>query len=268
MTRARSLHQVRAHHAATASENKIHDDTVARRYGFAGGLVPGITVFGYLTRPVVEAWGRDWLSRGTMTGRFRRPIYEGEHVTVRGAVDDARAELEAIGEDGEVRAAATAALPAEAAEPPSLESYPTADLPGRRHPPTPEALGAIGTLGTVEVGFHADRVGETLAELGDDLSLYRDLAVAHPAWLLRQANLLLAANVALGPWVHAESELTNFGVLGDGQRLSVRGRVARLFERKGNCLVELDILFVADAAVPVAHARHTAIYRLAAKNDE
>ena len=33
-------HRVRAHNAATASENKIHDDTVARRHGFAGGLVP------------------------------------------------------------------------------------------------------------------------------------------------------------------------------------------------------------------------------------
>ena len=57
-------HNVRAHNAATASENKIHDDAVARRHGFAGGLVPGITVFGYLTRPVVETWGSEWLERG------------------------------------------------------------------------------------------------------------------------------------------------------------------------------------------------------------
>jgi len=28
---------VRARNAAAASENKIHDDDVARRYGFAGG---------------------------------------------------------------------------------------------------------------------------------------------------------------------------------------------------------------------------------------
>jgi hypothetical protein len=263
VTQALPVHRVRAHNAATASENKIHDDDVARRYGFAGGLVPGITVFGYLTRPVAEAWGREWLEHGTMSGRFRRPIYEGDHVTVRGTILDGRAELEAVITGEEVRAVGAAAVPSPRPEAPSLDSYEVAPLPPVRHPATPEAMGSIGTLGTVEVGFHADRTGATLAELGDDLALYGQLGVAHPAWLLRQANNLLAANVALGPWVHTESELTNYRVLRDGQRLSVRGRVARLFERRGHHLVELDVLFVADSHLAVAHARHTAIYLLA-----
>ncbi|HKA92367.1 MAG TPA: hypothetical protein VKE97_01090, partial [Acidimicrobiia bacterium] len=57
---------VRAYNAATASENKIHDDVVARTYGFEGGLVPGVTVYAYLTHPVVAAFGRPWLEHGTM----------------------------------------------------------------------------------------------------------------------------------------------------------------------------------------------------------
>jgi hypothetical protein len=256
-------HRLVAHNAATASENKIHDDAVARRHGFAGGLVPGITVFGYLTHPVVERWGRDWLERGTMDARFRRPIYDGEDVEVDGTLgDDGHAEVEARNPDGEVCAVATATLPLEPAAAPSLDDYPVVQLPAERRPPSPEALAAVGNLGTVEAGFHAGRVDETLALVGDDLPIYGELGVAHPTWLLYLANAILASNVALGPWIHTASDVTNLGLLGDGQRLSARGRVARLFEKGGHQLVELDILMVADGTRPVAAVRHTAIYRL------
>ena len=260
------LHRVRAHNAATASENRIHDDTVARRFGFAGGLVPGITVFGYLTRPVVEAWGSSWLERGTMAARFRQPIYEGEEVTVRGTtVEDAAtraAQLEAVNGAGDVCAVATATVPATPPEPPSVDAYPAAPLPGERHPATPEALAGIDVLGTVESRFHADRADETLALVGDDLPLYREAGVAHPTWLLYWANALLASNVALGPWIHTGSEVANFGLVHDGERLAARGRIASLAEHKGHRLVDLDLLLVAGGTRPVMHVRHSAIYRL------
>src|SRR5439155_1608329 len=55
---------VQAYNPATASENKIHDDEVARTYGFQGGLVPGVTVYAYMTHPVAETFGRPWLEHG------------------------------------------------------------------------------------------------------------------------------------------------------------------------------------------------------------
>ena len=58
-----------------ARENKIHEDDVAREYGFKGGLVPGVTVYGWLTHPVVEALGSEWLENGSFRTRFARPIY-------------------------------------------------------------------------------------------------------------------------------------------------------------------------------------------------
>ena len=73
-------HRVRAVNTATTSENKIHDDAIAAKYGFRGGLVPGVTVYGYMAVPVLEALGPDWLARGTMTARFLQPFYEGEWV--------------------------------------------------------------------------------------------------------------------------------------------------------------------------------------------
>ena len=71
-----------AFNTATESDNKIHDDEVARRFGFSGGLVPGVDVYAYLCWGPVATWGRDWLERGTMEARFRLPTYDGETVTV------------------------------------------------------------------------------------------------------------------------------------------------------------------------------------------
>src|SRR5580700_7461352 len=73
---------VRAVNTAADSENKIHDDRVAAAYGFRGGLVPGVTVYGYLAAAVMEHFGPAWLERGAMDVRFHQPVYEGEEVVV------------------------------------------------------------------------------------------------------------------------------------------------------------------------------------------
>src|SRR5438128_11873678 len=78
-----SVFRVRAHNAATDSENKIHDDQVASAYGFRGGLVPGVTMYGYLIPPVLERLGSRWLERGVIAVRFHAPCYEGETVVAR-----------------------------------------------------------------------------------------------------------------------------------------------------------------------------------------
>ncbi len=67
-------------------ENKIHEDTVARQYGFKGGLVPGVTVYGWLTHPVVEALGAEWLEGGSFRTRFAKPIYFDEPAVIRARV--------------------------------------------------------------------------------------------------------------------------------------------------------------------------------------
>ena len=69
-----------AFNAAKLSENKMHDDTVAKKFGFTGGLVPGVDVYAYLCWGPVATWGRAWLEGGTMEARFRLPTYDGETV--------------------------------------------------------------------------------------------------------------------------------------------------------------------------------------------
>ena len=65
-------YRVSAYNTAKASENKIHDDSVAQRFGFRGGLVGGVHVYAYMTHLPVQRWGRAWLERGTGRGTLRQ----------------------------------------------------------------------------------------------------------------------------------------------------------------------------------------------------
>src|SRR5512136_3063045 len=55
-----TTYRVEAYNLSHASENKIHDDAVAQKLGFVGGLVPGVEVYAYACHPAVERWGRAW----------------------------------------------------------------------------------------------------------------------------------------------------------------------------------------------------------------
>jgi hypothetical protein len=48
MTSRIETYRVSAYNTAKQSENKMHDDTVAKRFGFSGGLVPGVDVMAYM----------------------------------------------------------------------------------------------------------------------------------------------------------------------------------------------------------------------------
>ena len=77
MAKQMEAHRVSAYNTSKFSENKIHDDTVARKYGFSGGLVPGVDVLAYMLHMPVAKWGRDFLERGLIEARFVKPVYDG-----------------------------------------------------------------------------------------------------------------------------------------------------------------------------------------------
>src|SRR5207237_7340942 len=78
MTSRLAPYRVSAYNTSKQSENKIHDDAVARRYGFSGGLVPGVDVMAYMMHLPVAKWGRAFLERGLIEARFVKPVYDGE----------------------------------------------------------------------------------------------------------------------------------------------------------------------------------------------
>ena len=44
---AMPAYDVRAYNTAATSENKIHDDAIAQKFGFTGALVPGVEVYAW-----------------------------------------------------------------------------------------------------------------------------------------------------------------------------------------------------------------------------
>ncbi len=75
-------YEIEAFNTAKNSENRIHDDAVARRFGFHGGLVPGVEVYAYMTHLPVRHWGRAWLERGIAECRLLKPVYDRDRVSV------------------------------------------------------------------------------------------------------------------------------------------------------------------------------------------
>jgi acyl dehydratase len=256
------VHRVEAYNTAPESENRIHADDVARRFGFRGGLVPGVDVWAYLAHVPAERWGRPWLERGTMRAELRRPVYDGDTVEVTGTFDGGDAvALELRDGDGTVCARGEASLPPEEPRPAESPPVPRAALPTERGDATPASLAPGTLLGTFDIGFRAEKARAYLRDVRESLPVFGDGAVPHPAWLLRTANWVLAENVRLGPWIHVASEVRHLGVGGDGDRLSTRARVLEEYERKGHRFVVLDVHVFANDVRPLIRVTHTAIYR-------
>jgi acyl dehydratase len=257
-------HRVAAHNTATASANKIHDDEVARRYGFGGGLVPGVDVYAYMTHVPAAEWGPDWLARGSMGARFLMPVYEGDVATVVPGdpveVDGGPCvPLEVRNEAGATCAVGHAGLPAEPGAPPDV-----AEVSGVARPERPDADPASLAPGTALAVapelWVAAGAGPYLADVREDLALYAAERVAHPAWVLRRANDVLGSNVRLGPWIHVESEVRHHAPVADGDAVDTRATVTREWEHKGHRFVELDVGVFASGRL-AARIVHTAIYR-------
>jgi acyl dehydratase len=247
-----NTYRVRARNTATDSENRIHDDRTAEEYGFRGGLVTGVTIYGYLTAPIVDRFGADWLARGGIRVSFLHPVYAGEDVVVELAGD----RVDARGPDGTVCAAGEIFW--HETEPPPAALYPEAPLPPERPPASSESLAPGRTLGSLRNQLRLPD-DEFLAQQDEKLVLYRE-GIMHPAALLSLSNELLLQNVKLGPWIHVASEVRHFSLARDGDEIFVRGRVAQRFERKGHQFVEMDILVAAGEGRVVQQVRHTAIY--------
>ena len=228
------------------ADNRIHDDDVARQYGFAGALVPGVELFALATAPYVRAWGEAFLAAGRLHLRFRKPVYDGERVTVSGVAD-----LALTGPDGTVRSTGSVAPPAPQPAVPVREPVP---LPDRLAPePVP------GAFGTVVQVAEAAACAEYVRAVGEAWPGYDELV--HPGLVLRLVNLALMSNVDLGAWVHTASDCRFLGLARVGDELQVRSEVTEVSERRGHRVVRYDAVVLSPRG-PVARVDHEAIWRL------
>jgi hypothetical protein len=259
MTSRLEAYRVEAYNTAKLSENKMHDDAVARRFGFSGGLVPGVDVMAYMMHLPVRRWGRAFLERGSIEARFVKPVYDGEITEVRGEESDGVLSIE-VESRGELCATGSASLPA------SAPSFSIADFPETAAVPERKPVNAASYesgkwLGTLPRVWAGDAATEYLADVRERDPIYAREGLGHPGLLQRVMNKVLVDNAILGPWIHVGSRMQLLAAARSGDELTARARVTGNYEKKGHRFVELDALVVANGKTPLAHCWHIAIYQ-------
>lgn len=259
---------VTARNYGAAHANKIHSDEGAIEHGFAGALVPGVAMYAYLTRPVVDALGQDWLARGAMSAKLVHPIYDSEQAQAAAKVasaDPLQFELQLFNSTGKTCATGEASMPQSLANV-DAKDYPARPLPDEdgRWPATIAAIKTGDVFGSLEFTLDLrDGMEQFLADMADDSLLYRGGdAACHPAFWIAQANEIFMRNVALGMWIHTASEVQHHALAADGERLAMRGQVVDACEKRGHEIITADLAIFGEAERAIATIKHSAIIRL------
>ena len=252
-------YRVLAYNTAQDSENKIHDDAVARRFGFGGGLVPGVDVYAYMTHLAVERLGREWLERGEATCRFLKPVYDGEEAAASAVETAAGLDLK-VESRGEVCAVGSAALPGEPAPPPT--GFTDAPPPAAARPPVGEAELRPGRVLAINpLALTPEYLRQYLADVREAAPLYEAEGLLHPGTTLRTGNWVLSHNFVMGPWIHTGSRVRHLGLGRLGDEITAKARIAANYEKNGHRFVDLDVLVLRNREQPIARIAHTAIWR-------
>lgn len=256
---------------AASHENLIHSDAVARRYGFAGGLVPGVTVFAQMTQPLIAAHGERWLAAACGEVRFLKPAYDGETLHVDHAVDGDGDVVTCHNAGGQLLARMTTTLPAPTPAPDPRWRLPPAHTNPPRAEVDAQVLDARLPLAAFRArqSLHDNR--EQAELLGDDLPLWQrhlsDMVsgAAHPLFFARLCNRAFTEPWLLPVWIHVGTEFRFRRVLRLGQDVEVRTVPHRRWDHKGHAFATLYIAMLVDGDL-AAEAWHTAIYRPAERD--
>ena len=255
------LYRVEAFNTAAASENRIHDDETARRFGFRGGLVPGVEVYAYMAHMPVQRFGEVWFERGGMECRFLKPVYDGRVATIS-ADEDVNGLALRVESEGELCATGQAWLRDIAAP---AAPRPDVNLPLRPPVHRPEAsetsLAPGKVLGIEPVVIDEATLAQYLSDIREKEPLYSRAKLVHPGQILRLANLALLQNVKLGPWIHIGSRVENFGPARLRDRLSLYAQITSNHKHKGHDIVEIDAKVLANQNSMITQIKHLAIWR-------
>ena len=253
-------YRVAAYNTAKASENKIHDDATARRFGFSGGLVGGVHIYAYMTHQPVALWGRAWLEHGTGDCRFSKPVYEGDIAEIVADETADGLDLQVISR-GELCATGSAALPGPVVLP-RIDDFHSVTPPAHgSRPAADEQSLAVGRwLGMNPLRITPDFHMQDITDTRETDPLYVREGIVHPGTVLRCCNWVLSHNVVLAAWMHVGSAVQNLGVAHIGDTLSARARVTKNYLHKGHKFVEVDALVLANERTPLARVTHMAIY--------
>ncbi len=258
--RVPAAYEVNAFNTAASSDNKIHDNSVARRFGFRGGLVPGVEVYAYMTHMPVASWGRAWLESGLMECRFVKPVYDGAVARVT-ATEENNALALYVESERERCATGRAFWPSDQRPAPSVDAVPAGTPPAARPQASETSLAPGRVLGITPLTIDRAMLSTYLDDIRETAPIYRTDGLVHPGQILRLANMALVQNVVLGPWIHVGSKVRNYAAVRVGEQLTLRSEIKSNVVSKGHAIVEFDAIVIADGQRCVAEVTHVAIWR-------
>ncbi|HEY6479720.1 MAG TPA: hypothetical protein VIZ00_06820 [Streptosporangiaceae bacterium] len=254
--------------------NRIHTTAGAQEYGFKGAFVGGVTLYAWCIPTVIDALGGEWLDRGWVNIRFRRPTYPGAHIRVRvtpgddGTAGDDRAAraFAALQDDGEASIVGEVGL-GTAPWLGDLTVTPFAPpLPdGGPRPFLTLADAPVGQrLNSYRYGPHTPAAETSGASLAEIIDLETPAgAVLHPAVPARQMIALLMRSYDYGhPAIHVSSHIQHLARIPAGEDVVACGTFVDAYERNGHHVAVLDADLYSLAGEPLARLRHTNIFKV------
>lgn len=273
-------------------EEGHNSDASAQALGYKSAVVSGNISLNHVCRAVTEAWGRDWLERGGMSIRWRRPLYHGDEVRLefsplRSQDNSAVSDYTITNDAGEACVIGEVYLSADAIQPPDLEQWPVSHLFRPTYEVAATMVGAplptvSGKYFPVEIADKA-RSGDfdSIQERSFPLRLFY-LWAAHDLDVLREAQPTLLADKVITPWqldcpVYGNMERSDanrfgmqtgarfrfYGTAIMGDDLEWRSRVAKAWEHKGSKYIELDFIVIANQEKVVQAKSWTTMYDFA-----
>ena len=250
------------------SLNRIHTDEGAREYGYAGGLVPGIAMFSYACETIRKVGGDQWVDSGFTQMRYSAPVYDG------GTIEVTAESVGAPGSNGEhsgifrVTDHHAHLCGSGRFVDRDINAYPGSREHSPVQPKWPDVKPLIGTtllaterLGSVSLTPDVSEMVAYMEELGLDPSYYVDRGTYQLGFLARMYVLLIQANFErVGPGIHAGTDIQVIRPIRFGESITVRGRVDRIFRRKGQGFWAFELEWVDEDDSPCLWATHTAVY--------
>lgn len=237
-----------------------HDDETARAMGFRAALIPGAFLYGHVTRLAVRAWGMDWLERGWAQVRFRRPVYNGDRLSVeRAAFAERNGRLEAevailSGPERESVVTGHIGLPDARPEPPT-------DLPITPPPTTPldanpDVVIAGHPFGSRPRVLDRESIRKSLTDFDETEGIYERETRAHSGLLVRQTMGDTLSSIRFPvPVVFVSVEVQNYTSVPAGATIATSARIAAAYERKGRPYFDSEEYLIADGCPAARHLR-------------
>ena len=254
-------YEVVARNFSESSENKIHSDEMAKKFGFKGALVPGVAVYGHLTLPLVDRFGAEWLEHSICDLRLLKPAYHEDRLVLSLSEADDAFTVQCHNADGELLATLISSMPSELPAPEPANVFDGQPKAVGRPEITWDTVHVDEPFNIKDVTITAEINNTYVSQVADTLPLYKE-GFVHPHFLLSSANTALVDEYVMPTWIHVGSETRHRQAVKVGDTLTVKSVPLEKWQKKGHEFIRLYVSYWRDGEL-TTDILHTAIYKVA-----